>query len=225
MKAGLIETRSLSEQVYQVLCSRIIEGSIRYGDSLNIKRIAESLHVSSMPVREAVKRLENEGLVAIKPRSTCVVKPPTKQSILNALEMREILELYCIDRITPGVGEEDVARLRSIVERMKDVVDGAPAEEGPRGYIVLDSQFHTAVCSLARNEYVDKAYREVGLHLSMQYIYDIGVPPDNARTCREHLELLDALARRSPAALSCMKKHLQQSRRNIMEGRLFASLS
>lgn len=76
---GIIETRSLSEQVYQYLCLRIIEGSISYGEILNIKQIASTLSVSPMPVREAVKRLEHEGIVdRMKP---VVSSKPTEQTL------------------------------------------------------------------------------------------------------------------------------------------------
>ncbi len=223
-RVGIIDTRSLSEQVYEYLCTRIIEGDITYGESLNIKQIAQALHVSSMPVREAIKRLENEGLVAIKPRSTCMVKEPTRDSILNAIEMREVLEIYCVEKIASGVEARSIEKLKGIIDRMSAVIGDKPSEQELRKYIILDRQFHAEICGLAGNEFVDKSYREVGLHLNMQFIYDIAVPPDTARTYRDHMKLLDALSKKSPKAVEYMKQHLAQSRRNILGGKLFNSL-
>ena len=58
----------------------------------------------------------------------------------------------------------------------------------------------------------------------MQFIYDIAVPPDIERTYEDHLKLFEALSRRSERAVSLMKEHLRQSRKNVLEGRLFNSL-
>lgn len=223
-QTAIIETRSLSEQVYQYFCSRIIEGSITYGDGLNIKEIAKKLHVSSMPVREAIKRLENEGLVTVKPRSTCIVREPTKDTILNAIEMREILEIHCIERTAPMINDRLLERLQGIIVRMKAVIAEKPTEQSLRRYIALDRQFHTEICRLAGNEYIDKSYREVNLHLNMQFIYEIAVPPDILQTYKDHLRLLDALSKHSPRAVHDLRRHLKQSRKNILQGRLFNSL-
>jgi DNA-binding GntR family transcriptional regulator len=223
--AGIIETRSLSEQVYQVLCTRIIEGGISYGENLNIKQIASKLSVSPMPVREAIKRLEHEGIVRIKPRSTCLVKEPTKISILNAIELREVLESYCVEKSYASATAQSLQRIAAIVDRMKPVVAAAkPTEQSLRKYITLDRQFHTEICRLAGNEFINKSYREVNLHLNMQFIYDIAVPPDIERTYEDHMKLFEALSRRSERAVSLMKEHLRQSRKNVLEGRLFNSL-
>ena len=66
-----IDTSSLVDRVYECLLDQIVTGTIKYGDSISIKRIAAELNVSTMPVREAVKRLEFEQVVSIKPRSSC----------------------------------------------------------------------------------------------------------------------------------------------------------
>jgi DNA-binding GntR family transcriptional regulator len=224
LATGIIETRSLSEQVYQYLCTRIIEGGINYGEILNIKQIASKLSVSSMPVREAVKRLEHEGIVRIKPRSTCLVREPTKASILNAIELREVLECFSVGKSLAATTGHSLQKLAAIVDRMRAVVDTKPTEQALRKYIGLDRQFHTEICRLAGNEYVNECYREVNLHLNMKFIYDIAVPPDILRTYQEHLRLFEALSRRSERSASLIRQHLKQSRTNVMEGRLFKSL-
>jgi len=75
----IIEKRSLAEQVYIYLCNSISNGKLKYGDTINTKRLAEELQISMMPVREALKRLEMEGVVEIRPRSMCLLRTPTKR--------------------------------------------------------------------------------------------------------------------------------------------------
>ena len=122
---------SLAEQAYRDLCNRIIEGSIDYGESLNIREIAARLRMSTMPVREALKRLEMEGVVTIKPRSVCRMRLPTRQSILSALEMRELLEIHCVETIYSTVDASRLRRLRRLIAVMKGLAEGQARPTGP----------------------------------------------------------------------------------------------
>jgi DNA-binding GntR family transcriptional regulator len=122
-----IETRSLGEQVYNHLCDMIIDGNIDYGQTLNIKQLAEELNVSPMPVREAIKRLEVEGLVVIKPRSMCILREPTAHSVANAIAMREILETYCVESVYREVAPERLENLREITEKMRALMRRYPS--------------------------------------------------------------------------------------------------
>src|SRR5512146_1548998 len=90
------QAKSRVDRVYEYLLERIISGEIRYGDTISIKRVAAELSVSSMPVREAVKRLEFEGIVTIKPRSACRVRVPSRRMILEVYQLREALEGYAV---------------------------------------------------------------------------------------------------------------------------------
>jgi DNA-binding GntR family transcriptional regulator len=209
---------SLAEQAYRHLCNRIIDGSIDYGESLNIREIAARLHMSSMPVREALKRLEMEGVVTIKPRSVCRVRTPTRQSILSALEMRELLEIHCIETMYRVVDGARLRRLRRLVAVMKGIAGGAARPTEVRRYITVDREFHTALCAIAQNHYIDKSYRETSLHLNMRHIYNLSVPPDIQRTYREHARLVEALARHSRQAVSIIKGHLERSRGHVLQG-------
>lgn len=223
-RTDTIETRSLSEQVYSYLCTRIIEGGIGYGESLNIKQIASRLSVSPMPVREAIKRLENEGIVQIKPRSTCLVKEPTRTSLLNAMELREILETCSADKRASGESTIPLDSLEGIVSRMKETAAGSPSQDTLRAYIALDRQFHAEICRLSGNQYIEKCYREVSLHLNMQFLLDIAVAEDTLATAAEHEGIFLALRAGSAGASGLVRAHLRRSRANIMESRLFGSL-
>jgi len=216
------DTDSLAERAYRHLCNHIIEGSIDYGESLNIRQIAAHLDMSSMPVREALKRLEMEGVVTIKPRSVCRVRIPTRTSILNALEMRELLEIHCVETLYPAIEAARLRGLQRLIVTMRDIAANRSRSPWLRRYIAVDREFHTQLCAIAHNDYIDKSYRETSLHLNMRHIYNLSIPPDIPRTAREHAELVAALARNSRQAVTIIKRHLARSRRNVLEGSLFA---
>ena len=158
-----IEYPSLSDRVYEYLSKQIIEGNIKYGEKLNIKVISEQLNVSTMPVRDALKKLEMENIVRIKPRSNCIVAFPTKKSILDAAEMRELLELHAAKLIYQTITASELRPINEIVGNMEKLTKGSPTKDQTNRYIYLDLLFHTELCNLAGNEYLIKFYREVNL--------------------------------------------------------------
>ena len=113
-----IDTSSLVDKVYDYLLKRIIEGEIKYGETLSIKILAEELQVSTMPVREALKRLEYERIVEIKPRSSCQIRIPTKPEIHDIYNLREVLELFAIRRYKENPDASKLKELQEITEKM-----------------------------------------------------------------------------------------------------------
>jgi DNA-binding GntR family transcriptional regulator len=219
-----IEYPSLSDVVYEHLSKQIIEGSIRYGEKLNIKAISEQLNVSTMPVRDALKKLEMENVVQIKPRSNCIVAVPTQKSILDAVDMRELLELHAVKLAYRKISENDLQPIREIVDEMKTIIEGTPSGDKTNRYIYLDLLFHTELCNLAGNDYLEKFYREVNLHLNMTFIYRIGIPPDINESFADHEQIVEKLAENSPESLELLADHLERSRGHIIQGELFQSL-
>jgi DNA-binding GntR family transcriptional regulator len=219
----ILDTRSLGEQVYHYLCNLIIEGKLNYGETLSIKKIAEELKVSPMPVREAIKRLELEGVVTIYPRSRCMIKIPTQKSIQDALAMRELLETYCIATIYNTIQKKDLERLYIILDEMRRIVSRGQGPGEIQEYIRWDREFHTELCRLANNAYLSKFYEEISLHLNMNYIYNIAIPPDPLTTLEHHTQIVEALSRNSIDAVEIMKIHLDRSKKNVLEGPLFST--
>jgi DNA-binding GntR family transcriptional regulator len=219
-----IEYPSLSDLVYEHLSKQIIEGNIKYGEKLNIKAISERLNVSTMPVRDALKKLEMENIVQIKPRSNCIVAVPTKKSILDAVEMRELLELHAVKLALRTMSVDNLRPILEIIDEMKSIIEGTQSSEQISRYIYLDLLFHTELCKLAGNDYLEKFYREVNLHLNMTFIYRIGIPPDINESFADHKQIAKKLAESSPESLELLGDHLERSRGHIIRGELFCSL-
>ena len=219
-----IEYPSLSDRVYEYLCKQIIEGNIKYGEKLNITAISAQLNVSTTPVRDALKKLEMENIVQIKPRSNCIVTVPTKKSILDAFVMRELLELHTVELIYKTVTKDQLSLMSAIVNDMVKIALGNRIKDKVRRYIHLDLSFHTELCDLAVNEYLQKFYREVNLHLNMTFIYRIGTPPDIHGTLMDHRRFVELLSENSPESLELLKAHLEHSKSNIVQGKHFQAM-
>ncbi|OQY32111.1 MAG: hypothetical protein B6241_11795 [Spirochaetaceae bacterium 4572_59] len=222
---------SLSEQVYKYLVDQIIKGVISYGDRLSIKGIAAELNVSTSPIRDAIKQLEAEQFVIVKPRSSCIVKTPSKSEILQVLEARKMIELHVARTIYADISIEELKPLEEIVERMVQIVENSHENPNPddlnnrkMAYIELDREFHTTFCGLAKNAIIDKFYREINMNLSMSLRYRLGLDQSFIHTLEKHKTMLHYLKIHSADILNLLQAHLELSCHNIISGENYQEL-
>lgn len=211
---SVIDTRSLVEKVYDFLLGRIIEGEFKYGETLNIKKQADELHVSTMPVREALKRLEYEKIVEIKPRSRCQIRIPSKKEIKEIYELREVLELYAIKKFREKHDASKLVRLQEITEEMKKIDEIDDESEKARVAISLDRDFHAEICKLADNESLNSMYRQLNLHLNMTMIHEKTYNSLRKVYYKSHAEILRCLRKKDGGKELdiCVNKHFENVR-------------
>lgn len=220
----LIETRTLSDQVYQYLADKILEGEIGYGERLNLRQIADLLHVSTMPVREAFIRLSLENVITIKPRSTCVVKVPTRRSMLEAFEIREIIELHAVNKVWRTVAKDELEDLEYDLSQMQMNLPLNNEDIRMRDYAKFDQLFHQEFVSLARSASLLRMYRTNMMHLNIALTFRAGVEPNMNQVNKDHVEIMEHLFNNSREAVEVLRRHLEQCRKNMIHGELFNSL-
>ena len=204
------EAISLVDRVYTHLLNRNITGTIRYGDAISIKKVAAELSVSSMPVREAVKRLEFEGVVTIKPRSACRVRIPSRRMILEVYEVREALEGYAV--LHSGRRDEGaLGRLRVIVEKMRLLSTGPSADTREQRAIELDRQFHAEIIGLAGNELLDSFSRQLSVHVNMTLMHEKTYHALQERWAEMHAEIVDSLENDPRRAVELIREQFAQA--------------
>jgi DNA-binding GntR family transcriptional regulator len=202
-----IDTSSLVDRVYEYLLDQIVTGAINYGDNISIKQIAAELNVSTMPVREAVKRLEFEQVVSIKPRSSCRVKKPSRKMIMEVYELREVLELYAVSKSLARVSPEALGRLRTIVDRMRALREDADAGGREKRAIALDHEFHSALCALAGNDFLNAWYRQLSLHVNMTFIHERTYHTLEQQWPEVHAEILRCIEEEPSRAAEVLRRH------------------
>ena len=220
---NLIDTRNLSERVYDYLTNKILEGSIAYGEKMNPKLIAEKLNVSITPVREAIKRLEVEGIITVHPRSNSAVKMPTRSSMLDAFEMREMFEKYALEKIYTSVTPEDLDNMKLYIKQMDTCLPINNVESRMAEYVKYDQLFHQEFCILAGNINLLKMYRTNMLQLNIAMTFRAGIEPDMEQVNRDHRMIFELLLKNSHKAVEVLMRHLNQCRLNMIEGQLFKS--
>jgi DNA-binding GntR family transcriptional regulator len=136
----LVAPRVLRHDVYDAVRTAILQGSLRPGDRLLEADIASQMGISRAPVREAVRQLEQEGLVEILPhRGTTILGVPDDE-IEPLHDLRVVLEAYAVRRACERATDADLAELRDCLDRL------AALDEGDyQSVLELDLRFHATI--------------------------------------------------------------------------------
>jgi DNA-binding GntR family transcriptional regulator len=139
--------RTYRSDVYNGLRQSILDGSLPPGAPLVERRISDEMGVSRAPVREALRKLEEDGLVVTIPYKGSYVTRVSPEAMDDILSLRTVLEVYAVERALPRLRPDGLKRLRGIVEQMEE----AGAGEDPERLDDLHSRFHRMLYERAGN--------------------------------------------------------------------------
>ena len=147
-KINLDNYKPLRDVVFENLREAILEGKLEPGQRLMEVQLAEQLGVSRTPVREAIRKLELEGLVVMLPRKGAYVADVSLKDIIDVLEIRSSLEglaaYLAADRIT----EEGIERLKAIAEDFKQSIE---RKDDIETLLKKDVEFHECIFNATNN--------------------------------------------------------------------------
>lgn len=137
---------NLTELAYLHIKRSILEGSLSEGTRLTEDNLAAQLGISKSPVREALNRLESDGLLTIEPRRGAYVRQFTLQEACELYELREVLEVHAVGlaKITPAFLDELAA---NIVRMKRDL-----ANRNTIAYVEEDIRFHNLIAAASGNQ-------------------------------------------------------------------------
>lgn len=203
------DSLSRAEFVYATLRSAIHEGKLKPGDRLREVEIAEQLGVSRTPVREALKRLESNGLVTVLPQRGAVMTQLNQQQVIELYAFREELEAAAVRLATQHAAESEIRALRELVVRQ-----AAITAEQPEAVAQIDRHFHETIYWAARNRYLLQAFVELGDALAL--LGGGAFTPLGYQTTalQQHQQIVDALERRDVAAAEeAIRLHIRTAQR------------
>lgn len=138
----------------QRLRSAIVTGHFDRGSRLPEKELTDRLHVSRTPIREALRRLESEGLVVGFPHRGYFVRDPSFEEAKQAYEMRRVVESACCELAAERSTEVDVAAMRQAVRHAAEAL-----ESGDRARLLLcNKEIHHLVAKAAYNDFLEKEW-------------------------------------------------------------------
>ena len=205
-------TASLADQVIEILEDDIVYGVYKRGEVLTEMKLAENLGVSRTPIREALRRLEQERLIVDTGKGS-VVQGITKEDLLDIMDIRQRIEglasLYAAENITPE-GAEELSHLMDLQEFYQQKKDISRLQ-------TVDDEFHAAICRLSCRNVINDTL--IPLHRKTRLYRKIAMEDQERtpNTLREHREIYKAIVSgNGELAKELTKKHIENAKIHMM---------
>jgi len=210
-----IQKTSLSESVVDYIKQQTIAGYLNPGERIVETKIAEVLGISQTPVREALRQLSGEGIVALLPNRGAIIRPLEVSDVFEIYSIRAVLEGMAMRFACQGASHAEVQRLQVFFERMIQKVKdpGFSAAD-----LVRDSaQIHQYIVDLARHSRLETMYSSLAFQIGMVNRV-LGSKSTKQLEVDRHRELVDAMTGRDPnLAERVMRQHIYRSYTEYLE--------
>jgi DNA-binding GntR family transcriptional regulator len=193
--------RSSASEAYERLLSEIEDGFLQPGTRLREAELAERLAISRTPVREALKRLELQGLVAHEPHHGAVVASLEYGQVTEMYLLREILEGSAARLAAQHATPTEIGILQRMVEQDRALTDQ------PRELAHSNRRFHQQIRDTARNRYVSAALENLRLSLALLAGTTLGAPGRAAESVQEHAAIVACIAARDCDGAEASARH------------------
>lgn len=201
------QTKLIAE-IAEKIRGKILSGGFQAGERLKQERLAEEFGVSRTPIREALSRLEVQGLVSQQQRRSAVVCAPSSRDIAEIYRIRAELEGLAASLAARWISDAALVRLRATHDRfLAKIRDTAPAQKGRGGgrsarrmaLLKLDAEFHNAVITASNNRNLERLIVDLRSGAVGAAMATAATALDASRLegeARQHQIILEALERR-----------------------------
>jgi len=199
------------EEVYRQLREEMLTCAIMPGQSLHENHLADRFGVSKSPIRDALMRLEADGLVTVQSRKGYKVAPVSVADASDMYELRSKIEEAVVEIVSQTATDEELASL----DRFRN--PDAWTQHG--GFIAYNREFHCAMAAMCRN----KRLKAIALDLIEQFdrftfisLAVIG-PQHYDRPLSDHIAIIDQVQAREPKkAARLVSQHLERGRKRVV---------
>lgn len=204
----------MRHRIYEQLRADILSCALTPGLQFRENELAEKFGVSKSPIRDALQRLEIEGLIEIEPRRGHRVAPISIADAEDILDLREILEAGALRTIAARATDEELAALDALREaNTRDM----------KAFAAYNRQFHLALCEASGNKRLASSMAGLMENYDRLCIVSLTSGRDEigsmADALADHNVIIDALqARNAAAAVRASAKHVRKSRTKVMRG-------
>lgn len=205
--------QSLEESVFLALEEEILSGKLKKGESLAENSLSARLGVSRTPLRGAMHRLAEEGLIEIVPNRGAVVIGIGDEELVDIYKIRIRLEGLASSEAAKRISEDDLKRLRDSVELAEFYIAKQDAEHLKE----LDSEFHNIIYKASGNRLLCKTLTELHRNIKFYRKRSLGVANRLEKSIAEHREILSAIeSGDSEAADRVTSAHIEAALNNLL---------
>ncbi|MGK0618975.1 GntR family transcriptional regulator [Meiothermus cerbereus] len=203
---------SVREAAYAHLRGAILAGSLLPGARISEPGLAQELGISRTPVREALQRLAQEGLVELLPGKGARVRVLSAEEVREVYDVRALLEGEAAALAAQNATEAELNRL----ERLLQALDALPREAHAQ-QMQVDFDFHTALVEAAHNKTLARIYADLRSSLTLIRSFQQTLS-QHPRTRQQHQAILSALKAHDPAgAAEAARAHVHYFRDLVMQ--------
>jgi DNA-binding GntR family transcriptional regulator len=207
------DVASLTERAYQAISSAIANLEFKPGEALKQDHLARWLSISRTPVREALRRLEQDGIIQTLPGRGLVVTELTVKDVEDMLEMLRLLDAHAAELAARRRTQEQADRLAAVA---RDLLIAAERHD-VAGWSVADKPYHEIILAASGNALLRQTIQDVRRRLHRITI-NSGTRPERLLACtHEHREVADAIVRGdADAAAALMRRHVDAMSESAM---------
>jgi DNA-binding GntR family transcriptional regulator len=212
-KASFNDYKPLREVIFNTLREAIIVGELKPGERLMEVQLSEKMGVSRTPVREAIRKLELEGLVNMVARRGAQVADLSVKDIMDVLEVRASMDGLATALSSTRITQDEMKELKHIQSQFASYVE----KDNLQGSIKKDVEFHDVIYRSSRNEkliQISSNLREQIQRFRVIYLKDYSSPKD---IIKEHADIYEAILGKDPElARGAAVKHIKKQEEAII---------
>ena len=200
----------LKDAVYAQILEKILDGTLPAGYPLREGDLAARFGVSKTPLRDALVRLQADGLVSIPPYRTAVVVGYSQQDLREIYEVRELLEGACAREAALTISTDDLAGLSQLMRDSTACIARGEILPGcEEGLAALIDRFDVIMYAQCRNRRINEMVANIRNHIQRIGRLTTRIPGRMVKSVHEHQAIYEAIVQRDGAAAeSAMRRHI-----------------
>ncbi len=206
--------KPLRDIVFEHLRTAIITGALRPGERLMELQLAEDMGVSRTPVREAIRKLELEGLVSMVARRGAYVSDLSIRDIAETFEVRAALESLAAGLATERIVPEELEQL----ERVLVEIGACEQRDDIERMVELDEEFHALLFAATRNSKLSQIISNLREQIARFRRSSLSTPGRIKAVFHEHKSIVEAISDRNSAlAQALAREHIENAEHSLMD--------
>jgi len=192
LESSIAEHQPLPDKIANFVREAIIVGKLKPGEKISEAKLADELHISRTPIREAIRMLESEGFVSIIPRRGTIVSEFSLEDLYEYFQIKACLEAFAAASVVDSLSERDLAKLKRLNEEEMSAVKTGDFSH----YLRIHDDFHQTFLARTGNRKLALVIQQLGFHIRrLEKIFNDH--PEIFITCSEtHGDLIAAFESR-----------------------------
>jgi DNA-binding GntR family transcriptional regulator len=210
-----------TDKAYAGILKLVLSHCLRPGERTSVAMLAEQLGLGRTPVKEAVTRLQTEGMLSVFGRSGTRVNVVDFEQARQIFALRRVLEDFAAEEAVKRATAQDIERLTVLTGQMRrQSLNSRGGARVSSDFVGSNVEFHALIVGAAGNKYLSRLYTQIQMHVQIvSYLISRGDDPSAAaKRQQEHEEILRAFSQRDAKRLkAALRSHAETTSRVVLQ--------